>query len=369
MATHKSRVNKMRAQRLVDWFLNHRRQLPWRPQEPQGFRDPYRVWISEIMLQQTQVETVREYYLRWMEHFPSVQALAQASDADVMRCWQGLGYYSRARNIIRTARIVVSDYQGEFPTTRVLLEKLPGIGAYTAGAILSLAMGQQEPILDGNLVRIFSRWQGLDFLPHRVDQKAVYWGLSKEWCAAGPAGLVNESLMELGALVCVPGLPRCEDCPLSDSCFAKKQQEWHRFPPRKVTATEDWYGVALVLENSQQEVWCVRDSESFFLKSHFNFPIIQKKEAEQNALPLVAQYLGVSERQLQPLVQWCHQGVRHAITRYRIRIQVLKVVLDHTPENDGAWVRKEDVLRLMVNSLGVKIWRVVGECITMEAPG
>ena len=147
-------MDKISIRHLREWFKKNAADLPWRPTDLDALRDPYAVWISETMLQQTQVSTVREYFIRWMNRFPDVETLAAAEESEVFRYWQGLGYYSRARNILKTARIVVNTHS-KMPATRRELETLPGIGAYTAGAILSLAYHQQEAILDGNLVRIF----------------------------------------------------------------------------------------------------------------------------------------------------------------------------------------------------------------------
>ena len=147
---------------LREWFRANAAELPWRPADLDALRDPYAVWISETMLQQTQVSTVKDYFIRWMKRFPDVETLAKAEEAEVFNYWQGLGYYSRARNILKTAKIVAS-HQNKMPETRKELEALPGIGAYTAGAILSLAYHKREAILDGNLVRIFSRLYELAF--------------------------------------------------------------------------------------------------------------------------------------------------------------------------------------------------------------
>jgi A/G-specific adenine glycosylase len=210
------------AEALAVWHDQQQRSLPWRS-APAGQRDPYTVWISEIMAQQTRVETVVDYFERWMRRFPTIAALAAADQQEVLKQWEGLGYYARARNLHRAAQLVMAEYGGEIPPDRARLRQLPGIGDYTVGAILSLAFNQAEPILDGNVKRVLSRLADID---QPIDQPAtlrLLWQLAREGVEAAPsgqAGTVNEALMELGALVCVPANPRCLLCPVSAHCRA-----------------------------------------------------------------------------------------------------------------------------------------------------
>ncbi len=198
---------------LLVWYDGGHRDLPWR-----RTRDPYAIWISEIMLQQTRAETVTGYYARFLSRFPDVEAVADAPEQDVLKAWEGLGYYSRARNILRAARQVVDT--GGFPTTAEALERLPGIGAYTAGAIASIAFGQSVPAVDGNVERVISRIAG-------IRQEVTVPSVRREIrrCAAAlvparRAGDFNNAMMELGAKVCVPGTPDCGGCPVSSFCDA-----------------------------------------------------------------------------------------------------------------------------------------------------
>lgn len=210
------------AEALALWHDQQQRSLPWRS-APAGRRDPYQVWISEIMAQQTRVETVVDYYERWMRRFPTIADLAAADQQEVLKQWEGLGYYARARNLHRAAQIVVATYDGILPSERSALRQLPGIGDYTVGAILSLAYNQSQPILDGNVKRVLSRLVDID---QPIDQPAtlkMLWQLAAEVVESAPtdrAGTVNEALMELGALVCVPSSPRCLLCPLTEHCQA-----------------------------------------------------------------------------------------------------------------------------------------------------
>ncbi len=186
----------MDCKKLREWFKENAAALPWRPTDLDAPRDPYAVWISETMLQQTQVSTVRDYFVKWMKRFPDIATLAKASEEEVFKYWQGLGYYSRARNILKTAKLIAESGTPKkgipkFPQTRKALEALPGIGAYTAGAILSLAYHQREAILDGNLVRIFSRLYALDFLPTDKgsagkNPSEIYWNYAREMADSPP---------------------------------------------------------------------------------------------------------------------------------------------------------------------------------------
>jgi A/G-specific adenine glycosylase len=205
---------------LLDWIAAGRRDLPWR-----HTRAPYAVWISEIMLQQTQVASVTPYFERWMIRFPSVHELAEAPLDDVLKAWEGLGYYARARNLHAAAQEIVAQHGGEIPADREALLRLPGIGRYTVGAILSLAFGQAEPILDGNVRRVLCRVDDIADDPKAPTTERRLWERAEALVQAVPvgrAGDLNEALMELGALVCTPGQPDCEACPLAKSCLAHK---------------------------------------------------------------------------------------------------------------------------------------------------
>lgn len=203
-------------QRLLPWFAEHRRELPWRRD-----REPYHVWVSEIMLQQTRVETVRGYYERFLTELPTVAALAQAPEERLLKLWEGLGYYSRARNLQKAAREVVERHGGVFPSDYDAIRALPGIGAYTAGAIASICFEQPTPAVDGNVLRVVSRLLAMDA---PVTDEKVRRAVTERLAAVYPAGHCGDftqSIMELGATVCVPnGAPRCENCPLRDLCRA-----------------------------------------------------------------------------------------------------------------------------------------------------
>lgn len=313
------------AQRLIQWLPHHQRDLPWRT-APAGERDAYTVWISEIMAQQTRVETAQAYYVRWMERFPTVQALAAADQQEVLKVWQGLGYYARARNLHRAAQWVVAEHDGHFPANRKAALALPGIGAYTVGAILSMAFGLAEPVLDGNVKRVLSRLANID---QPISDRAVLqqmWDLARKIVEQGPtgqAGVINEGLMELGATVCTPAAPRCLLCPLLDLCQAAQagvQAERPVTRPKRPTPHYDVAaGVIWEGEIGASRLLIAQRPQDGMLGGLWEFPG-GKMEAADEDLPAclrreIQEELGI-EIQVQELVT----TVRHAYTHFRITL-------------------------------------------------
>ncbi len=213
---------------LLAWYKSQKRALPWRDHP-----DPYAVWVSEIMCQQTRVETVVPYFEKWMKQFPSVKALASASERDVLAVWEGLGYYSRARNLRRAAKIVVEKFGGRLPSNLEDLRSLPGIGRYTVGAIASLALKMDAPTLDGNIRRVFSRLFDVKEYADSPGGEKILWALAGENLPKGRAGDYNQALMDLGAMVCLPKNPRCSTCPLKNLCKAQRSGTQEMRPTMK----------------------------------------------------------------------------------------------------------------------------------------
>ncbi len=210
---------------LITWHDAHQRLLPWRASRA-GTRDAYAVWIAEIMLQQTRVEVVDGYFRRWMERYPTLEALAAAPLDDLLKQWEGLGYYARARALHATAQRLVAEHGGHFPQSRDALLALPGIGPYTVGAILSIAFGQAEPLLDGNVKRVLTRLADIAAPIEAATTLSSLWALARalvEAAPSGDAGVLNEALIELGATVCVPKRPRCLLCPIEAHCLARQR--------------------------------------------------------------------------------------------------------------------------------------------------
>lgn len=220
---------------LLSWYDRHRRDLPWRSVVADtGRPDPYHVLLSEFMLQQTQVATVVPYFARFLERFPTVAALAAADEQDVLRMWQGLGYYSRARNLLKAARAVVEQHGGVVPSTVEALLTLPGVGRYTAGAIASIAHGTRAPIVDGNVVRVICRLDAIRGDPRDKKIVALLWARAEQLVPDDRPGDLNSALMELGATVCAPRSPQCLICPVARHCAARDQQLQYEIPPPKL---------------------------------------------------------------------------------------------------------------------------------------
>ena len=229
-------------QQLLDWFTAYGRDLPWRRTYL-----PYHIWISEIMLQQTQMERASIYFQRWMERFPDIASVARANEGEVLRLWEGLGYYARARNIHKTARILVAHHNGRLPADHRLLRTLPGIGPYTAGAVMSLAFNQEFPVVDANIERLFSRVFNLAESVKERKTKTFIWQAAQDLIPTANARNFNQALMELGALVCTPKDPDCTHCPLNHLCEAFRLGVAHErpiLPPnRKIIRIEMATGV------------------------------------------------------------------------------------------------------------------------------
>jgi A/G-specific adenine glycosylase len=218
---------------LLDWYENNARELPWRSDT-----SPYHTWVSEIMLQQTQVDTVIPYYHRWMDQYPDIQTLAAADEQTVLSAWEGLGYYSRARNLHQAAKQVMAEFGGQLPITSAALQRLPGIGAYTAGAIASIAFGEDVPAVDGNVRRVLARYFDVSVPARSTQGEGQLYKLALVHLPPGRASAYNQALMDLGALICTPKKPDCDSCPIAGGCQARQLSLQDQRPvmlPRKKT--------------------------------------------------------------------------------------------------------------------------------------
>lgn len=298
------------AEPLLKWFRASRRELPWRET-----RDPYRIWVSEIMLQQTQVETVLGYYARFLERFPTVSALAEADEDTVLAAWSGLGYYRRARLLHRAAQEVAAEHAGRLPSELADLLKLPGFGRYTAGAVLSIAHDARVPILDGNVIRVLSRIFRVEGDPSRGPANKELWRLAEAVLPSEDCGDFNQSLMELGALVCRPLNPACSDCPLGPTqaghCPTGATGDWQRFPtPVPKTKVKTVKRVALLLtrgrgrgDGSRGEPYLmVQRPRAGLLAAMWELPALDKKPRERGltAARRLAAELGLEQPELTP---------------------------------------------------------------------
>jgi A/G-specific adenine glycosylase len=300
------------ARRLLDWFVRHRRDLPWRRD-----RDPYRIWVSEIMLQQTQVATVVPYFKRFLTAFPTLSDLARAEEQEVLRLWEGLGYYRRARALHQAARLIVEQSTGRFPDTPEELARLPGLGRYTVNAVLSQAFDRRLPILEANSQRVLSRLFGRQADPREGSARRWLWEAAELLLPARRVGEFNQALMELGALVCTPVAPDCAACPLARHCVARQQglqeQIPTRTPPPAVTPVEE---SAVVIRRGEQVLLVQRPANSTRWANLWEFPhdpLREGEDHEQAAGRLVQELTGLKVR-LGP--EW--MTIRHGVTRFAI---------------------------------------------------
>lgn len=306
---------------LIAWFDAHRADLPWRRD-----RDPYLVWLSEIMLQQTQVTTVIPYFERFVARFPTVEALAAAPLDDVLKLWESLGYYSRARNLHRAAQIVAQDLGGQFPPTVEGLLLLPGIGRYTAGAIASLAFGIDAPVLDGNVIRVLAR---LFDIAEDVRDAATLkrlWALAERLVPPGQAGPWNEGLMELGRTICTPKSPGCERCPVAAHCVARVLGVQEQRPVKAPKARTPHYDVtAAVITRADGQVLIAQRPLDKMLGGLWEFPGGKREPGEslQDCLRReIREELGIE------IAVGAQIGtVRHGYTHFRITLYAFDCTL------------------------------------------
>ena len=326
---------------LLKWYDRSRRALPWRRS-----RDPYRVWVSEIMLQQTQVETVKPYFRRFLRRFPSVRALARAPADAVMKAWEGLGYYARARNLHRAAKIISSDFGGRLPESPEKLMKLPGIGRSTAGAISSIAFDRAEPVLDGNVARVLCRVFRIRRNPRESRIQRELWDIARGLLPTDRPGDFNQALMDLGATACIPRNPRCGVCPLAVSCLAKAHGEQDRLPVRTKRKPTPHYDVAVGVIRRGTRLLIDRRKPEGLLGGLWEFPGGKRKENESLERCLtreVREELGIRVKVLRPLM-----SVPHAYTHFRITLHVYECrYVSGSPRAIGCaewrWVRSEEL--------------------------
>ncbi len=261
-------------QKLLDWYDLNKRDLPWR-----DVRDPYRIWLSEIILQQTRVEQGKAYYQRFLETFPDVMALAQAPARKVFKLWQGLGYYNRAANLMKTAGIIAKQYGGKFPETFDLLKKLPGIGDYTAAAIASFAFDQPCPVTDGNVYRVLSRIFGIETPVHSAAGKKEFTALARKLMANHPPAQFNQALMEFGALNCTPQSPGCSTCIFNTQCYAARSGKQKHFPVKKPKAPMGkrfFYFFVMQLEQNGESYFYLRKRTGQDIwRNLYDFPALE----------------------------------------------------------------------------------------------
>lgn len=349
-----------RTEHLLEWFACNARDLPWRRE-----RTPYRVWVAEVMLQQTRAETAAPYYERFIARFPTLESLAQASLEEVLRTWEGLGYYARARQLHTTAQKVLREWGGRLPDTLQELRRLPGIGPYIAGAVASIAFGRPEVALDSNARRVLARLCAIHGDPR---QSAVRRRLEECAHAMMPPdhpGPFNEALMELGATLCTPHRPRCDACPLADDCQAHLAGQEEAFPSRSPRPKVPHYDVtAGVIFGPDGRILLARRNEDDFLGGLWEFPG-GKREGDEPLEDCLKRELR-EEMDIEVEVEDHLLTLKHAYTHFRITMYVYRCrLIAGTPRcvdcADVRWVTLEDMEALPMSATDRKIVRALKE--------
>ncbi|MDW8065629.1 MAG: A/G-specific adenine glycosylase [Anaerolineae bacterium] len=331
------------SENLLRWYAANHRDLPWRRR-----RDPYAVWVAEIMLQQTRVETVIPYYERFLDRFPTLQDLAAASLEEVLKAWEGLGYYARARHLHRAARILIEERGGSFPQTLQGWRRLPGVGPYVAAAILSIAFGQDLPAIDGNAVRVLTRLFAIQEDPRRPAGQRQLQALAKRLLPLGRAGDFNQALMDLGATLCTPKAPRCPQCPLQSFCAAFHQGNPEAFPVRAPRRSLPHYDVtAGVIQDGDRVLIAQRPPEGM-LGGLWEFPggkVEPGEDLKECLRRELREELGIEVEVLEPMMTLRHTYTHMRITLHVFRCRWVGGTLQPIGCADARWVRIQELDR------------------------
>jgi A/G-specific adenine glycosylase len=330
---------------LLSWFRRQRRDLPWR-----RTRDPYAIWLSEVMLQQTQVDRVIDYYQRFLERFPTVQKLAAASLDEVMGLWSGLGYYSRARHLHRAAKEVAARPGSQLPDTVEALLELPGFGRYTAGAVASIAFGVPAPIVDGNVARVLSRLFAIEASPGTRDREHLLWSLATQLVQGEDPGDFNQSMMELGATLCTPSSPSCLLCPLQSHCQARMQGATARIPPPRKAAPRQRLVLAVALSQRANAILLARRADKGLFGGLWELPGLPIS-GETNPYAGLKEWFG-RRATIGPEMLVLERTLTHRDLTLRVFPVALPPRLKAPPSNyvEWRWVDREAVKTLGMSS-------------------
>lgn len=340
------------SRRLLFWYRSHRRFLPWRQT-----RDPYKILVSEVMLQQTTVAAVIPYYERWIRVFPTFKKLSQASWGKVLKHWQGLGYYARARNLYKTARLVVDTYGGNLPEDPQILRNLPGFGPYTTAAVVSIAFGKPDPVIDANVRRLMSRVLAIRSKKSSDEPMRVF---LKQHIPLSDAGDFNQALMELGALICKPSDPLCLSCPWQRSCLSKKKGIEHLIPLKKKKILKKIRTVVAILKKGNRVFFQQRPDQGL-LAGFWELPggKIEKGETEQEALAReLKEELGVDLRKAV-----YKSTIWHSYTCFQVTLSAWECEVYPEPRLDKThrWISEKGLKKYPLPSGTVKLLKKMGK--------
>jgi A/G-specific adenine glycosylase len=324
-------------QSLISWYQINKRELPWR-----STRDPYRIWLSEVILQQTRVNQGMDYYFRFLERFPDVYSLAEASEEEVLKIWQGLGYYSRARNLHHAARSVVSEFDGKFPATYSGLLKLKGIGDYTAAAIASISFDEVVAVVDGNVARVLSRLFAMDEPVDTPAGKKILRQIAGELILAANPSTFNQAIMEFGALQCKPKNPDCASCPLRLECHAFDKQMISEYPKKQNrTIVQEVYYYYLVLTfqiNNIDQILLHRREYSGIWKNLYDFPLVESSNPIEVTQVLNSEIsTGLLGENFSGKMSISDEYI-HQLSHRKIAARFIRIYLERKPGNIGPFL-------------------------------
>lgn len=342
------------AGRLIDWYLNNKREMPWRTDEK-----PYYTWISEMMLQQTQVDTVIPYFNRFIARFPTVYDLAEATSDDVLKYWEGLGYYSRARNLHKAAKLIVDTYQGELPVEYEELQKLPGIGPYCAAAITSIAFHQPVPVVDGNVLRVFTRFWGIE---DDIRQPRVRDDLFNRLLApiqdVDPSAF-NQGIMECGALLCKPKSPQCSKCPLSEDCVAYSNKTTDLIPFKSKLKPVPHYHIGVGIIWDGPKFLIAKRQDNGMLGGLWELPGGKQKESEHirdTVKREIKEETGLDVLVMDELCQVKHAYSHFKITLHAYQCKYLSGTAKAISSQQIKWVTQKELENYAFPKANNKVW-------------
>jgi A/G-specific adenine glycosylase len=312
---------------LIQWYLQNKRDLPWR-----NDTNPYTIWLSEIMLQQTRVAQGLPYFLRFTESFPTVFDLANADEEEVLKLWQGLGYYSRARNLHKTAKQIAFEFNGEFPKSYSELLKLKGIGEYTAAAIASFAYNESVPVVDGNVFRVLSRYFDIETDIASSAAKKEFTQVAREVLPKGKANIFNQAIMEFGALQCVPKNPDCGNCVFNDSCLALQKKKVGQLPvkSKKIKVTKRYFNYLVFSDFNENTIVSKRTQKGIW-HNLYEFPLIETETTESDLVILeLIQNQDFVKNKIQEIHLYNSEPIIHKLSHQHLAIKFWKIKVDGT---------------------------------------
>jgi A/G-specific adenine glycosylase len=319
--------------KIAEWYKLNRRELPWR-----DTKDPYRIWLSEIILQQTRVNQGLPYYKNFLEAFPTVFDLANAPEQKVLRLWQGLGYYTRARNLHKCAKVVVNTHQGNFPKTFDELKSLPGIGEYTAAAIASFAFGEQVAVVDGNVSRVIARIQGIEIPVNSPAGKKIFFELANKLIPAKDPATHNQAMMEFGALHCTPHNPKCDGCIFSDSCVARKNSLQHLLPVKqKLKKVRKRYFYYFAIQKGKSLLMKKRGEKDIW-HGLYDFHLIEKTRA-MDVEKIMAEDVSFKKLAKGKKLKEVSAVYKHVLSHQIILSRFIRLELKTTPALSGSGLK------------------------------